>query len=284
LFKAVKVKSVIDENIELVKAHLNDVKNFFENGIATKNDVLKVQVQLADAQLRQIDAKNGVELAKSSLNNIIGLPLLTDIEVQSDVSINDENTPELDQLKEEAMDNRPELKAIDFRLKAGESGVTLAESNWYPQIYLAGNYYYSRPNQRIFPAEDKFNGTWDVSVGLSWDIWNWLATSDQTKQAEAQYEQVKDGVKTLKDGIMLEVTQNYLNLLKAKERTMAASQSVHQSEENYRVTNETFKNGLSLNSDLLDAEFALMQAKTNYIQSLADYELAKAGLEKSIGK
>jgi outer membrane protein TolC len=210
--------------------------------------------------------------------------LLTDIEVQSDVSINDENTPELDQLKEEAMDNRPELKAIDFRLKAGESGVTLAESNWYPQIYLAGNYYYSRPNQRIFPAEDKFNGTWDVSVGLSWDIWNWLATSDQTKQAEAQYEQVKDGVKSLKDGIMLEVTQNYLNLLKTKERTMAASQSVHQAEENYRVTNETFKNGLSLNSDLLDAEFALMQAKTNYIQSLADYELAKAGLEKSIGK
>jgi outer membrane protein TolC len=65
---------------------------------------------------------------------------------------------------------------------------------------------------------------------------------------------------------------------------MAASQSVHQAEENYRVTNETFKNGLSLNSDLLDAEFALMQAKTNYIQSLADYELAKAGLEKSIGK
>jgi outer membrane protein TolC len=83
---------------------------------------------------------------------------------------------------------------------------------------------------------------------------------------------------------MLEVTQNYLNLLKTKERTMAASQSVHQAEENYRVTNETFKNGLSLNSDLLDAEFALMQAKTNYIQSLADYELAKAGLEKSIGK
>lgn len=284
LFKVTKVKGVVDENIDLIKAHLSDVKNFYENGISTKNDVLKVQVQLADAQLRQIDADNGVKLARSNLNNVIGLPLSTDTEVQTEVMMEDENNSDADQLIQQAMENRPELKAMDFRLKAGESGVTMAESGWYPQIYLAGNYYYSRPNQRIFPAEDKFNDTWDVSVGLSWDIWNWLATSDQTQQAEAQLEQVKDGYKSLKDGISLEVTQNYLNLLKAKEKILASNQSVHQAEENYRVTNETFKNGLALNSDLLDAEFALLQAKTNYIQAQADYELAKAGLEKSIGK
>ncbi len=284
LFKVIKVKSVVDENVDLIKAHLSDVKNFYENGISTKNDLLKVQVQLAEAQLRQIDADNGVKLARSNLNNVIGLPLSTITEVQSDVTIEDDTVPELDRLIGQAMENRPELKEMDFRLKAGESGVTLAESNWYPQVYLAGNYNYARPNQRIFPLEDKFNGTWDVSVGLSWDIWNWLSTSDQTEQAEAQLEQVKDGYKSMKDGITLEVTQNYLNVLKAKERILASSQSVHQAEENYRVTNETFKNGLALNSDLLDAEFALLQAKTNYIQSLADYEMAKASLEKSIGK
>jgi len=284
LFKANKVKNVVDENIDLVKAHLADVKNFFENGLATKNDVLKVQVELAQAELRQIDANNGVKLAVSNLNNVIGLPLTTSIEIQSDVTMEDEESPELDRLIDEAMEKRPELKAMDFRLKAGESSITLAESNWYPQIYVAGNYYYSRPNPRIFPAEDKFNDTWDVSVGLTWDIWNWLATSDQTTQAETQYEQVKDSYKSLKDGITLEVTQNYLNLLKAKEKVLASDQSVHQAEENYRVTNETYKNGLVLNSELLDAEFALLQAKTNYIQSLADYELAKANLDKSIGK
>lgn len=284
LFKVIKVKSVVDENVDLIKAHLNDVKNFFENGIATKNDVLKVQVQLSDAQLRQIDADNAVKLARSNLNNVIGLPLSTNTEVQSEVSTGEDNVPDLDRLIKQAMEDRPELKEMDFRLKAGESNITLAKSNWYPQIYLAGNYYYARPNPRIFPAEDKFNDTWDVSVGLSWDIWNWFATSDQTEQAESQYEQVKDGYKSLKDGITLEVTQSYLNILKAKERVMASNQSVHQAEENYRVTNETFKNGLALNSDLLDAEFDLLQAKTNYIQSMADYELAKASLEKSIGK
>lgn len=284
LFKVTKVKDVVDENIDLIKAHLSDVKNFFENGIATKNDVLKVQVQLAEAQLRQIDADNGVKLARSNLNNVIGLPLSTNTEIQSDVSTEDGNVPQLEQLIEEAMENRPELKEMDFRLKAGESSIKVAESNWYPQVYLTGNYYYAKPNPRIFPAKNEFKGTWDIGVGLSWDIWNWLATSDKTNQAEAQYEQVKDGYKSLKDGITLEVTQSYLNLLKAKERVLASNQTVKQAEENYRVTNETYKNGLALNSDLLDAEFALFQAKTNYIQSLADYELAKASLEKSIGK
>lgn len=284
LFKVTKVKDVVDENIDLIKAHLSDVKNFFENGIATKNDVLKVQVQLAEAQLRQIDADNGVKLARSNLNNVIGLPLSTNIEIQSDVSIENGNVPQLQQLIEEAMENRPELKEMDFRLKAGESSIKVAKSDWYPQIYLTGNYYYAKPNPRIFPAENEFKGTWDIGVGLSWDIWNWLATSDKTNQAEAQYEQVKDGYKSLKDGITLEVTQSYLNLLKAKERVLASNQTVKQAEENYRVTNETYQNGLALNSDLLDAEFALFQAKTNYIQSLADYELAKASLEKSIGK
>lgn len=284
LLKAIKVKSVVDENVDLVKAHLTDVKNFFENGISTKNDVLKVQVQLTEAELRQIDVNNGVKIARSNLNNIIGLPLSTNIEIESKVSMEDDTFPELDQLIEQAMESRPELKEMDFRLKAGESGVTLAKSNWYPQIYLAGNYYYARPNTRVFPVEDKFNATWDVGVGLSWDIWNWFATSDQTDQAEAQYEQVKDGYKSLKDGITLEVTQNYLNLLKAKEKVLASNQSVQQAEENYRVTDETFKNGLTLNSELLDAEFDLLQAKSVYIQSMADYELAKASLEKSIGK
>jgi outer membrane protein len=59
--------------------------------------------------------------------------------------------------------------------------------------------------------------------------------------------------------------------------------SIGQAEENYRVTNEKFRNGLVLSSELLDAEVALLQANTNYIQSLVDYELAKARLEKSSG-
>ena len=73
-------------------------------------------------------------------------------------------------------------------------------------------------------------------------------------------------------------------MLRSKESISVANDNVKQAEENYRVTDQQFKNGLTLNSELLDAEVALLQAKTNYVQSLVDYELAVAQLEKSVGK
>jgi outer membrane protein TolC len=190
---------------------------------------------------------------------------------------------DLNTLVQRATENRPELKSMQYRVEAGEDGVKLAKSGWYPQIYLTGNYYYSRPNQRILPTEDRFSDTWDIGVTASLDLWNWGTTMHQTQQAQAQLAQAQDALGQLRDGITLEVTQNYLTLHQSRERIGVSQQTVKQAEENYRVTNEKFRLGVALNSDLLDAEASLLQAKWNYIQSLVDYELAQARLQKSIG-
>ncbi|MBS4029800.1 MAG: TolC family protein [Ignavibacteriales bacterium] len=284
LFKAMEFKNLIDENVVQVQAHLTDVQNFLKQGMATTNDVLKVQVQLSNIQLLQVDAKNNVQLAMIALNNVMGISLDTELELSTNIKHEPKTFSDVNSLVEKAMQNRPELRAMDFRVKASESAVTLAKSNWYPQVFLMGNYNYARPNQRIFPTKDEFKNTWDVGIGVSFDVWNWGQTSQQTAQAKAQLEQANDGVGLLKDGITLEVTQNYLNVQQSKERISVAEQGVQQAEENYRVTNEKFKQGLALNSDLLDAEVALLQAKTNLTQAQIDYEISEARLEKAIGE
>jgi outer membrane protein TolC len=287
LFKAIEFKKVIDENVGQVKAHLKDVQSLLEQGMATNNDVLKVQVQLSDVQLRQIDAKNAVRLATISLNNLLGLPLITEIELESGIKHQPKEfvpLAEWDALVQKAVENRPEVKGMEYRVKAGESGVTLAKSGWFPQVFLVGNYNYARPNQRILPTQDTFKDTWDISVSVSYDIWNWGTTIRQTEQAQSQLAQAQDALGQIKDGIAVEVTQSYLNVLQAKEKIAVAEQGVKQAEENYRITNEKFKEGLALNSDLLDAEVALLQAKTNYTQALVDYELSTARLQKAIGE
>ena len=284
LYKANQLKVVVDENVNQIKAHLEDVTNLFNQGMATKNDVLKVQVQLGDIQIRQIDANNNVRLSMINLNNVMSQPLSTQIETVEKVTPKVEMINTLDLFVNKAYEYRPELKGMEFRIKAGESGVTLAQSGWYPQVALVGNYLSARPNQRVFPSVDQFKETWDVSLSVSVDIWNWMVTKDQTDQAETQLEQVKDSYKIIKDNITLEVTQNYLNILQAKEKMIVAGNNVSQAEENYRVTDDKFRNGLTLNSELLDAEVALLTAKTNYVQSQVDYELAKAQIEKSSGE
>lgn len=284
LKKTLEVQRVVDENVEQVKAHLKDVQNWQKQGLITNNEVLKVQVQLSDVQLRQIDARNNVQLAVISLNNIIGLPLDTRIQPTTDLVHAHRAFEPLPDLIRTAQSRRPELHSMQFRVQAGDAAVSIAQSGWWPQVYLVGNYISARPNQRVFPAQDIFKDTWDVGVAVSLDLWNWGATLRQTDQAKAQLEQVRDGLGQLQDAITLEVTRDYLNLRRGEERILVAEQGVKQAEENYRVTSAKFKQGLALNSDLLDAEVALLQAKMNYTQAVADYELAESSLERSIGE
>lgn len=284
LFKAQEMKKVVDEIVLQMKAHLKDAGNLLAQGMLTNNDVLKLQVQLSDVQLKQLEAANGVQLAQVNLNNTLGVQLTTEVEVKSVPQQQIKSNEELNSYLQKALDKRGELKAADYRAKASESNVTIAKSRWYPEVSLYGNYYYNRPNQRVFPSKDAFKDTWDAGIMVSMDVWNWFATSHQTDQAEAGLAQSLDALGMLKDGITLEVTQNFLNFQQAKQKIVITKLTVEQAEENQRITSEKFKNGVALSSDLIDAEVALLSAKTNYTSALVDLELAKAKLDKSIGE
>lgn len=284
LYKANEIKKVADENVDQIKAHLADARNLLNVGMLTQNDVLKLEVQLSDALYKQVDANNSVKLAMVALNNVMSISLDTEIEIASASGVRTKIFDDLNKLIASAFDNRPEVKAADYRVKASEAGVTIAKSSWYPQISLFGNYYYSKPNQRILPTRNQFDGTWDAGVSLSMNIWDWLTTAHQSEQAEATLTQANDMFGALKDNVTLEVTQNYLNVNLAKQKIEISELAVKQAEENLRVTSEKFKSGLALTSDAIDAEVALLVAKWNYTNSVVDYELAKARLEKSIGQ
>ncbi|PJA97157.1 MAG: hypothetical protein CO129_02730 [Ignavibacteriales bacterium CG_4_9_14_3_um_filter_34_10] len=284
VFKAQQFKKLMDETVAQIKSHLNDAKNLAKAGMITRNDILKLEVQLSNIEFQQIDAENAVKLSTLALNSVIGLPLETNTIITSSVNLSKFEIDDISKMVSSALDNRPEVKAAESRIQAGKSGVTLAQASWYPQISLYGNYYYSKPNQRILPSQNQFDATWDAGVMLNMNLWDWLTTKHQTDQAEAQLEQAKDGLGMIKDGITLEVTQNYLSLNQAKRKIDIAKLNVEQAEENLRVTSDKFNNGLATSSELIDAETALVSAKTNYANSVVDFELAKAKLEKSLGK
>ncbi len=284
VYRAKEMKRLSDENVTQMTLHLSDIQNMFNQGMATTNDVLKTKVQLANANLMQSDAENNVRIAMISFNSTIGLPLVTVDSIASPLTPRGKEFPQVDQLLSAAMTQRGDVQGLQSRLKAAQAGITAARSGWMPQLYLVGNYYYSRPNQRIFPPQDVFKDSWDVGVNLQFDIWNNLSTVHQTDEAKAQYAQTEDSFAMLKDGVTLEVTQSYLNFNQAKKRIDLAQLSVDQATENLRVTREKFKAELTTNSELLDAEVALLQAKVQLVQSQVDYELAEAQLEKAIGE
>jgi outer membrane protein len=284
LYETREIKRVVDENVELMKAHLGDVENMMAQGLVTKNEMLKVQVQLSSSQLSQIDASNSVMLAMMTLNTLIGLPIDTEIDLTSAVQPQAMENQQLAEITQEAIAARADLKAAGMRVQAGEASVTATRGSWYPQVSLYGNYYYSRPNPRILPTKDEFKDTWDFGVNLSFDIWNWNTTKHQTDQAEATLTQSREALEQLKDAIVLEVNQTYLMLLQSKEKVSVAEKGVEQADENYRITKNKFTSGTATNTDLLDAEVSLLQAKVNHTSSLVDFELAQARIMKAVGR
>ena len=283
-YKAEQIKNLIEENLRLIKKHVEDTKNFMERSLATRNDLLKLEVQYSNTQLQLIEAENNQDIARSSLNKQLNLPLEanTDIEAGNiDSSFNDYN---LKDLINKAHVNRNDLKSLEYRLEASDKGITAANAGWYPSIYLVGDYYYSRPNQRIFPAQDKFKDTWDVGVSLQWDIWNWGFTSSQSTQAEQQKVQVEASLSQLKDAVELEVYQSFLTYKRAQDKIRVSRQTVDQANENYRITQQKYEQQLATSTDLIDAEVSLLQAKTSLTTSLVDYQIAKVKLNKSVGQ
>jgi len=288
-YRAIKVEEVIRQSMDQISEHLKDVKNIAQQGMATDADVMKVQVQLSDVKVKQLEARNAIKLSAMAVNSLIRYSLETEILPSDTPSISQNAAAEflhehLAKLQTYALEHRPELKSMQLRREMSRAGVTAAQGGWYPQIFLAANYEYARPNQRIIPPKDQWDGTWDIGINIQWNIWDWYATGHQTAQAEAALRQSEAGLVQLNDAVALDVAQQYFNAQTALEKVAVASGGREQAQESYRMTSEKYKTGLSSNTDMLDAEIALLQAKLTQTQAVVDYVLASARLRKAIGE
>ena len=283
-YKTKKILELALENCKQLEKLVTDTKYFLQNGLVTRNDLLKLEVQYANLKLNKIESENAVNLSRASLNKLLGYNLAEQTEILVDTT---DITPEKYNLKElinEAVKQREQLKGLVMRIKSCEKYVTAANSGWFPAIYLYGNYYYNKPNQRFMPLQDEFNDSWDIGISLSWDLWNWRNTSSKISQAKQQLIQIQSRYEEIKKNIEMEVYQSYLHIISAEDKIEVNKIALTQAEENYRITTEKYNQQLVTSSDLIDAEVMLTNAKTQYTHALVDYQLTKVKLEKSIGR
>lgn len=283
-YRANEFRNLLEKSLQQIENHLKDTKNFLDNGLVTQNDYLKLQVQYSNTKLQLIEAENNLEVARAVFNKALGLPLEAKTEIDVDEIQIQDSEYEFEELLKEARQNRQEIQSLTFRLKAAEENITSARSGWFPNIYLTGNYYYSNPNNRFQPLKNQWNDTWDIGFTLNWDIWDWGLTSSRATQAEELSFQTQASLEKLNDNIEVEVYQSYLNLVKSKEKVEVSKLSLEQATENYRITSEKYKEQLATSTDLIDAEVSQLQAETNLITSLIEFNLAKVRLEKSVGR
>ena len=276
--------NLLKESLSSLNNHLRDTQKFMENGLATKNDVLKIKVRAASLEANLIDAKNLMKIAQSVLNKELGFDTNTDTRIDAENHFIQMDFETLEELQNESLNSRAELRSLDLRRQAGKNSIIAENSTWYPQIFAFGNFYYSNPNQRILPIENKFNDTWDVGIALQWNLWDWGNTSAKSQKASQRVKQLENNLELLIDAIKIDVYKNYLTANSSIQKVKVNELAVESSIENYRITEEKYKQQLATSSELIDAEVDVLSAKTNLTNAQVEMELAKLRLKKAIGR
>jgi len=279
ILQAINVVKVSQEAVDQMQAHLDNVQAQYKVGVVAKTDVLSSEVAVANDQQQLIVAQNGYDLAISTLNNVMGLPLDTEIKVKDDLK-HEKYDLSLEDCIKTAMVQRPEAIQADYGIAVAKANVKKAQGGNLPTLSAQASKGWAGTS---FPGLDNNNG-WSVGLVASWDAFDSGVTNSEIKQAEAAERKSVQAAQQTKDGIRLAVQQAYLNM-NAADKSIASTQvTVEQGEENFKISEVRYSAGVGTNVDVIDAEVALTQAKNNYIQALYNYNTARANLDQAIGK
>jgi outer membrane protein len=283
ILKTDKAVDVANSAVESLKSHLEVAKNFYDVGMIPVNDLLKAEVELANAQHNLIQAQNASRLARVSFNLLLSRSVDEPFEIE-DILKYTKETPDFDNCLQKALKARPEIKALDLTDAQIDQQINLAKSKYYPEVAFTYNYTKAGDTPDVSGSNFQLSDQWQAIVGLSWTFWDWNKTRNSVNQAESQKKQLSQTRKSIEDGIKLQLKQAILGLKEAEEKIPTAQKAVEQAEENLRVSEERYKAQVTTSTEVLDAQTLLSQARMNYYNALYDHNLARAGLLRAIGE
>jgi outer membrane protein TolC len=274
---------VADKAVESLESHLKVARNFYEVGMIPVNDLLKVEVELANAQHDLTKARNASQISRASFNNLLSRPINSTVEIK-DILIYEPENPDFEQYLSKALKNRPEIRTLEISATQIDQQIKLAKSKYYPEVAMTYNYIKEGDSPFVSGSEFHDSSTWQAILGISWTFWDWGKTRNSVSRNESVRRQLDQTRKTLEDNIGLQVKNAILNLQEAEKNIPIAEKAVDQAEENLRVGEERYKAQVTTSTEVLDAQTLLSQARMNYYSALYDHNLAKAALLRAIGE
>ena len=283
-YRILEYRSLVDvnqESVDNLKAHLDNVNAQYRVGTVAKSDVLSSRVHLANAQQDLITSQNNYDVAVATLNNLIGLPTDTVLDIKDELKYTKYHLTE-EACTDYALLHRPDGIAADYAVKRAEQAVRAAKAGTKPQVNAVAT--------DAFAGDKPFGHTngsstdyWSAGLSMSWNIFDNNVTHAQVGQSEASLRQAEQEVSRIREQIQLDVRTAYLDLLAAEKNIHTTSVAVEEGEEDYKIAQVRYSAGVGTNLDVMDADEKLTQAKTNYYTALYNYNTSLAALDKAMG-
>lgn len=264
------------------RAHLADARALFENGVASRGDVLRAEAAVADAELAVLRGQNGEAMAEKNVRTLLhtGDDLVPESDRETAPA---PETRTVDALLDEARRRRPELASLRRSIAAVRLGGDVARAARYPAFSVFADGTYANPNPRYQPQADKWLGTWAVGAQLTYAIDQAWAAGANEDAAMAKAAELTAAVAELEDGISLEITQARLDLHEADLSIAATERARLSAEEAYRVTADQYRQGRLPAVALFDVETQLTRARLGVVTARIAAKTARIRLEAAIG-
>lgn len=277
-YELTQTKQVVEENLKQAKQRVKELTDLENQGLLSRNDRLKAELQADNIELGLTDVSNNLQLAEYNLILLLGYPEGTTIELDTTGMFTLSEPGGWEDYLQKAMDQRNDLKAAEMRVKATESNYKVAKADRFPSLSLSAGYV-----NAWLPNVLTVNNALNAGIGIKYSITGALEASHHLQEMKAQQIESEARQQLLNDQVKLEIRRDYQNYQQALDKLVITQRAIEQAEENFQITDSKYRQGLALLSDYLDANASLLQAKINYSINRVDAMMAYYSLEASAG-
>lgn len=266
---------VYEDTVNDYKMHLEQAKAYYNIGTKAKIDVLTAEYNLGKAKLNLIQANNTLKIAYVQLSNAMGMPDYSDYDVTDNLTTKAYEI-EADEAVNTAYETSPELLAAKKKADASELLIRASRRAFTPNI--SGFASYTRGGKKY----DTDHG-YQAGVQLNYQTVNLMLLKKQVDEAKATYKKDLADYENAKQTIYFEVKQAYYNLTNAQDSIVVAKLSMDQAKEQYDQASGRYKVGLGDAIELKDAETTYRNSQLDYYNTLLNYHVSAANLERLMG-
>jgi outer membrane protein TolC len=291
LYKAIQLRNVRDEGVDLAEDQLERAETLFELGSVARNDVLQARVNLQQARLDQITATNQVEVQRARLAQILGVSLASPLEIASAIPPG-AVAGEIDSLAvyREALAERPDLVAARETVSSAEAQVGSAWGAYLPELFGRLNYFSNLRN-----GDDRFvvdgnevvldndSDGWSAQAGVRISVFDGLLREGQVRSAKGSLAAERTRLQQSEHAVQVEVKEAMLGVREASQSITAAQEGVALAEENLKLAQERYQVGSGTILELDEAQVSLIESRSALVDAEAALRVAEARLERARG-
>ena len=252
--------------------------------MVTENDLMRVSAKRSEIDYQWQKARNGANLCRLALCNVLGCVLETEIEPTDTLPAVE---PPAQMVESTAL--RPELQLLQKQVEAKEQQVRMTRADMLPKLALSGGYFYYGNVKMKTPTENGVftqsldEGFAQVMASLSIPIFHWGENFRKVKKARLDVENARLDLQKNANLMDIEVRQAIQNVTDGYRLVETAQLACRQADESLRVMRDRYRNAMCSLTDLLDAQSQWQQAQSNLIEAQAQYKIYQTEYLKATG-